>query len=257
MKKKLVSILLCIVAVASMTACGKRVDMEALKEEVRQEVLAEMKEEQEKAEREAAREARRDQKETEDEEKENEGIDEEKPVSTPSTQTKEPVAGPVDWSSMTFTLDGTEYTIPFNYDGLESEWTFDLADYGYEDGYVLNPNEYIYATVDLEHAVYDCRFYIGLENNTNEILDIKDCDVWSVSIDTDWADSYPDIELPGGITWGSSLAEVEAAYGIPEDTYRAEDLGYTVYNYNMDYTYYMSLTIYDEEGVTSFDYKVY
>ncbi len=262
MKKKLIAILLCAITITSVTACGKRIDMDALKEEVREEILEEMEEEQKKEEREAEKEARRAEREAEKEneeqkeQKENEPLEDEPKASAPA-ETKTPVAGSTEWTSMTFALDGKTYAIPFSYEDIKSDWSFDLADYGYEDGYILNPNEYVYSTIELENDAYDCTFYIGLENNDTSAKDITECDIWAASIDITWADSYPTLELPGGLTWGSSLEEVEALYGIPESTYRSESLGYWSYDYAVDNTYMLSLTIYDENGITEFRYKLY
>lgn len=258
MKKKLIAILLCAITITSVTACGKKVDMDALREEVRAEILEEMEKEKEKEEREAEREARRAEREAqkEEEQEENEPLEEESTTPSP-VETKTPVAGSTEWTSMTFVLDGKTYAIPFSYEDIKSDWSFDLADYGYEDGYILNSKEYVYCTIDLENDAYDCSFYIGLENNDKTAKDITECDIWAVSIDMKWADTYPTLELPGGLTWGSSLEEVEALYGIPEYTYRSEDLGYWSYEYDVDSTYKLSLTIFDENGITEFSYKLY
>lgn len=272
MKKKLICALLCTIAIANLTACGKKVDMDALKEEMRAEIMEEMEEEQEKEEREAEREARREEREKEDEEKENEekedeedldipvipmGPEESEEPEEPEVPVKTPVAGSTDWQSMTFSLDGKSYTIPFAYSDIKPDWSFDMADYGYEDGYILNPSEYVYSTISLENDAYDCDFNIGIINNTSSAIDITEGDVWAASIDISWGESYPDLVLPGNLTWGSTLEEVEAAFGVPEDTYYSESLGYWEYTYQIDYTYYFDLTIYDDKGITAFGYKQY
>ena len=33
-------------------------------------------------------------------------------------------------------------------------WTFDLADYGYENGYIMNQDDKTYATIELENPLY-------------------------------------------------------------------------------------------------------
>lgn len=253
MKKKLISILLCAIAVASLAGCGKKVDMDALREEIREEVLAELEEEQKKEEREAEKEARRAEKEKEDEEEpvETDPVETPEVTDTPE-QTKTPVAGSTEWQSMTFTLDDKTYTLPFAYEDIKSDWNFDMADYGHENGYILNPDQYVYSTISLEHNTYDCSFYVGLANNSDSAKDITECDIYSVSIDMQWGDSYPDLVLPGNLTWGSTLEEVEAVFGIPEDTYYSENLGYWNYTYSVDYTNEFSLTVYEDKGITEF-----
>ncbi|MCR5632673.1 MAG: hypothetical protein K6F60_04185 [Eubacterium sp.] len=162
-----------------------------------------------------------------------------------------------------FAMDGTVYTLPFDYSLISDKYTFDLADYGYEDGYILNPKDKVTSTIELESDDLDenVNFWVGFLNTGSEAKDIKETAVWAYSIDINWAetDKYPEIILPKGITWGSSVDDVKAAYGEPtEDPYRAEELGYWSYTYKSeDYDVYLTLTIYDDKGITKIEYQNY
>lgn len=163
-----------------------------------------------------------------------------------------------DWQKMTLAFDGDLYTIPFDYSKIEKEWTFNLADYGHEDGYVMNKGDKVSSTIDLKSDKYDAKIDAGFENTTDGAKDIKKCQIWSMGMDITYADSYPEIELPAGITWGSTKDDIVAAYGEPdEEPYRAEDLGYWAYTYYRDYTHKLKLTIYDDKGLVNFSYQIY
>lgn len=167
-----------------------------------------------------------------------------------------------DWKSLEFILAGQKYKLNTDYKNLiDNGWSVDFAGLGYADGYILNKNDKTYSTTDLENEDYsDARVNIGFINLGESARDVSECQFWAISVDNTYTDTPVDFELPGGIKNGSTLAEVEAAYGIPEDEndiYISDSLGYRVYSYSYDYEIHFDLTISDTEGVTGFDYKIY
>lgn len=172
-----------------------------------------------------------------------------------------------DWKSGEFVFDGIKYKINDDYKKyVDNGWSVDLSKYGYEDGYILNKNDKTSSTVTLTNSEkYDEKTYvnIGFINLSDSAKDVTESQVWAISVDN--VGNYRtkvDFELPGGIKYGSTLAEVEAAYGKPEDEsdiYRSEDLKYTSYTYSSreKNTPQLRLVIYDEEGLVEFDYKQY
>ena len=169
-----------------------------------------------------------------------------------------------DLASMQIMIDGTVYTLPFDYSLISNDYTFDLADYGKEDGYVLNPGDKVLCTVNLENPNIDSEFdfSVGFKNYGDEVKDIKETSVWAMDLDKRWCDTdnYPSVVLPGGITWGSTVDDIKALYGEPADEpYRSDDLGYWEYTYELnDDDYQVRLTIYDEYGLTEiniYDYS--
>jgi hypothetical protein len=169
----------------------------------------------------------------------------------PSTNGNAEMPATADWTQMVFALDDKVWQIPFSYPDLSSDWSFNLADYGYTDGYVTNAGDQTYATVQLSNPTYDMDFMIGLINLTNGTQDITENDVWAVDMSIEWANSYPSLTLPGGIHWGSTLEEIEAVYGQPtEDPYYSDSLGYYSIDYQTsDYNKVMELTVYDDGGL--------
>lgn len=172
-----------------------------------------------------------------------------------------PTTGTADWSTFQFTIDGKTYQIPFAYSDLSSDWSFNLADYGYENGYVTNSGDKQSCTIAVSNPNYDMDFSIGTINMTDSTQDITQNNIWAVSLDTSYADTYPTVTLPGGITWGSSLDEILAAYGKPEDDpyYSTEFQYYSLYYYTSDSNKQMNLEVYVDGGLKAFrmeDYSI-
>lgn len=166
-----------------------------------------------------------------------------------------------DWTSGEFAIEGKPYKLNSDYSTLvDNGWYIDLVEMGYSDGYILNKNDKTYSTVDLYNDDFeDADVSIGFINNGDGAKDITESQFWAINVDNSYSDTPVEFELPGGIKTGSTLAEIEAVYGKPEedDIYRSDDLGYTNYSYVYDYSIYLDLTVYDDKGLVEFDYKIY
>lgn len=164
-----------------------------------------------------------------------------------------------EWTDMQFLFDGKQYQIPFSYTDLEAEgWSFNLADYGYENGYILNPGDYVSGTIHLEKEGYernDVDVAIGFVNNFSEAKDILECEVYSFTLQTDlWLTEdiiYPEMKIAKGIGIGSSYEDVKAAFGEPEEFYDDTENECYYISYSLDYTYVLDMTISKERGVST------
>lgn len=184
-----------------------------------------------------------------------------------SDKSNETVSGNLsdNWTDMQFQFDGKNYALPFSYQDLkEAGWSFDLAEYGYDNGYVVNPGDKVSSTIDLSSSSYDSyEVYvnIGFVNNSDTAKDITECDVWSFSLDAatgfSMADSYPDMKIAKGIGVGSTREEVEAAFGKTEEVYEETEENYVFLEYSLDYTYYLRIGIIGDHGVTSIELQAY
>lgn len=170
-----------------------------------------------------------------------------------------------DWKDMEFIFDGEKYCLEdAPYETLQgSGWDFDLADYGYEDGYVLNSNDWISSTVYLSKPDYneDLDISVGFINRTKKAKDIKECSIWAFSCCVEYGgellENVPEMTIAQGITWGSTADEVLEAFGEPDDEYRSDDLGYTKYTYEDDYDKELGIYVYDDYGVTEIEMQLY
>lgn len=166
-----------------------------------------------------------------------------------------------DWKDCEFIFNNKAYKLYLPYSDLKNDgWTFDLADYGYSNGYVMNPGNKVSGTIDLENPNFDSDVSIGFINDSNTIKDITECNIWSFEVDNTFVDDDEtpvSFTLSKGIHNGSSLQDVVNAYGEPKDTYRSDSLGYWSYTYQDGYSKYLRLTIYDDKGVTAFSYDMY
>ncbi len=203
--------------------------------------------------------------EADTEEETTEATEEETTEATTEAATEASAPGELsdDLYSEQISIDGVVYHLPFDYSLISDKYTFDLADYGKEDGYQLEANEYTLSTIYLENSEIDEDFdcTVGFKNLTSEAKDIKTTSIWAMDFDMTYCetDNYPKVVLPKGITWGSTLDEVKAAYGEPtEDPYYADSLGYWSYTYSDDdLDYSVDLIIYEDKGVTEIDVKSY
>lgn len=169
-----------------------------------------------------------------------------------------------EWTDMDFIFDGATYSIPASYQELAANgWTFNLGDYGYENGYAMNPGDKTFATIELKNPAFneDLTCNVGFINDTDTVKDITECSIWSFEFDScygfDKLDNIPDMTIAKGITIGSTKEEVLAAFGETDDVYEATDYGYTTYEYVVDYTYHLNITVYDTVGVTAIEFEDY
>ena len=169
-----------------------------------------------------------------------------------------------EWTDMDFVLDGVKYSLPVSYHELEANgWTFDLAAYGYADGYIMNAGDKTYGTIELENSKFNEKLgcTVGFINLDSSPKDITDCEIWCFHLETDHGfkllDNVPSMTIAKGISMGSTREEVIAAFGETDDVYEATDYGYCTLSYKVDYTYYLAITVYDEYGVTSIKLENY
>lgn len=173
-----------------------------------------------------------------------------------------------DWLDLQFVLDGVGYQLNDPYQKLKDNgWYFDMADYGYENGYVLNPGEKVYSTIDLENDSYKQDKYkkpsvkVGIRNNSDTIKDIYECDVWSISVNIDYGfkvvNPHPEMAIGNGLKFGDTAQQVLDACGPCEDVFVSNDNNYQVYEYFVNFDYKLKITVYDEFGITGFELSDY
>lgn len=173
-----------------------------------------------------------------------------------------------NWLDMEFVFDGLKYKIgETSYNDLKNAgWTFDLADYGRPNGYILNPGDKSFSTVDLRNSKYGDGYKafcitVGFVNNDTVAKDITECDIWSVKTDTRYGfklkDSYSDMTIAKGIKYGSSEADVLAAFGTPTETYENPEHGYKTFTWRHDFSKYLKITVYADGGVSAIELQQY
>ncbi len=180
----------------------------------------------------------------------------------PETEIATPDNATADPSTPELTIDGESYTLPFEYSLIKNDFTFDLSEYGYKDGYIMQPKESVSTTVRLKNNSYDEDFVFlaGFKNSRDEEADIKDCDIDSVSVKIFdcKTTNYPDMKIAGGIGWGSSTDSVLAVFGKPvsEPEYN-EETGCYKYKYNFNNSVVYVLYISNLSGLRGFEMDIY
>lgn len=168
------------------------------------------------------------------------------------------------WDAIGIKIDGKEFKYPYSYKELkELGWSFDSSDYT-DNGsgeYIVNAGERT-SQIELNNEDYgtddnDAHVSVTFINSGEDAADISDCDINSISISAvygfDEISKYPDIELAGGIHFGSSEEEIRKAYGEPSDVYKGTY--YTELTYNSDNSRYMTLYIYKDKGLLDVELK--
>ena len=166
-----------------------------------------------------------------------------------------------NWSNNEFKLNGIKFKLNDQYlKFVDNSWKVDLEKYGYSNGYILNSGDKTSTTIQLNNTDYQSSLVqVGFINNSKEAKDIKDCDIWSISINNKNVDNPVPFELPGGIKNGSTKEEIFKAYGElkEEKIYRSDSQGYTTYHYQDGYNKYLDLYVYDNEGLLEINFKSY
>lgn len=170
-----------------------------------------------------------------------------------------------DWSDLTFLFDGEKYQLPASYEDFEENgWCVDAAEYGYKEGYTLNPGDQTFGTICLENDKYsdDVLVKIGFINNDDEAQELLDCNIWCIEVDTSYGseklDDVPEMKLAEGIGMGSSEEETLQAFGKPEETYEDKNDEYKTLYYRNSSTYQrMTLNISKKYGITKIQLEKY
>lgn len=191
-------------------------------------------------------------------------------TSTPSTTTKPSTPTTTgfgtSWKDLVISIDGVVYQFPYDYETLKSNgWVLDLAKYG-KDEYILNEGDKTYSTLDLTNPKYgdaynSFKIGCGFKNYTKGAKDITECDLWSIKVTctsgTRVMSKYANVEIFGGLKFGSSESDVLKVFGTPDDTYEANDLGYKVFTYDVNDGIKARLEITDNFGLSSIEYHNY
>ena len=163
--------------------------------------------------------------------------------------------------SLEFLLEGKKYTLPCAFtEFTDAGWTYDEEDYKEDDDYLVEPGKDTLCVFRLQNSKYENFYmYVGFFNDSSEQKPVTECVVTKVSLDASWGDSYPEVILPGGVTWGSNRNDVESVYGKPsEEPYYSESLNYYSYDYSdSSYTNNVELSIYDDGGVSEIAIRHY
>lgn len=125
-----------------------------------------------------------------------------------------------NWMDFQVLLNDELYTLPAPVSAFEENgWT--LENDGDDD--TLEPNQY---TLSRSLKKGDMQVYVQIINLGIDELPVTKCLVGQISLDDYQAKKGATLTVATGITLGSSLEEVEAAYGLPGYTYEGSSITY-------------------------------
>lgn len=149
--------------------------------------------------------------------------------------------------SFSFQAGTEQLSLPVKYkDLIAAGWTCSVA-----------PNEYFLANITVtgvEFTKGNKTLSCMLANQTEKLMSAPETDVIYVILDKSEAsstDAKPHYILPKNIAVGeASTEEIEAAYGVPNDTYPSETTeGRTIWMYEYDKNEYIQLSIEDKTQI--------
>lgn len=193
-----------------------------------------------------------------------------------------------NWNICAFQLDEKTFSLPFSYERIKENWTFSLEDYGLDKDFKLEP-----LTKTSDNVVLKCEgkpytLKVGFFNPFSTSVTLDQAKIWSLEIDITTpelnektlendsssavnsenadntaktttsltGDVKPTMILPKGIQMHSSIASVLLAYGNPENSnLHNTETGYYEFNYQHNYSIFLSLTIDEQEGLVKISYK--
>ena len=158
------------------------------------------------------------------------------------------------WTDMTIVFDDLTVTLPMSCSDLSGSWTIEVPE-GAEAPAELAPGERREGVRLVREGQEDVYVYIDLLNMGDTAAPPGDCTVYGFSAEITWLeedDAAPSLTLSDGITWGSRLEDLEAAYGKPAAEHRSGEQKYTSYTYAYNYTeVLLTFTVFDEKGLTA------
>ena len=196
------------------------------------------------------------------------------PEETDTEENKDPNALSENWEDGEVLIDGVKYAHPYSISQFEENgFTLDIERIKKEQWYeeMVAPDKRLAYEYVFDNATYDgyvpeedrgtfdddsARLGISIKNSTDAEVEFKECSVWILHLMDIYAFDVVDnpipFELAKGITLGSTIEEITAAYGEP---YSINDMGkWTVMRYN---AYGVSLQLYvlKEGGLAEFEYN--
>ncbi len=124
-----------------------------------------------------------------------------------------------EWNSRQFAMDGVLFTMPYAYADLQKLGWIPRKEIDQKDlEKFLAPGAAAAELVQLKHPFYGQTLLLGFVNKTSVNAPVKNTQILYFSISENAGEKkkpLPFLMLPKGITWGSTIEEVEAAYGKP------------------------------------------
>jgi hypothetical protein len=121
------------------------------------------------------------------------------------------------WNSFQFELEGAIYTLPMRWTELEANgWA---AGNSRDMDEILEPGKYILNYMTMVYSNKEnSEIYVQFANLGDEDMPLGDCYVSGIQFAGYSWNKNTSIYFPGGLTVGSTRAEVEALYGQPSET---------------------------------------
>lgn len=145
------------------------------------------------------------------------------------------------WTSMEFSFCGRPYKLMETTLAQleETGWVLDLAVEGYPEGYTVEPNQMI-SLIQLQQGKNpDTTVYVNVVNTTDSPLDIHQCLVASISLDSTVPTDVLNIQ---GVQCGMTMEDALTILGEPHSNYHPDENYYSITYEVSDYTKDLTFT---------------
>ena len=159
-----------------------------------------------------------------------------------------------DWTSGEFMIDGDFYKLKDEFNKLyDKNWN--IEDDKYSIDTKIKASE-ITDDIKITNSFNkDVKVKIKLKNGTDKDQVLKNCYIYSISIDNTDLDKPLDFTLPGNIIMGSKELEIKSLYGqLDESDIIVDNVSNSVVYQYKDNSKHLDLTIYENGGLKSFVY---
>ncbi len=162
-----------------------------------------------------------------------------------------------EWTEGSFIFDGSKYELNTKYKNYEyNNWIVDNKLYNYTEMSFIK-NDKTSVSIPLTNKKYDSIVKIGIINLEDDKKEMKDCNVWGITINNINATKPVKFKLSKGIKNNSTKEEIIKAFGELDESKITTNEENVILHYQKDNSIYLDLTVTNDKGLEAFSYKKY
>lgn len=162
-----------------------------------------------------------------------------------------------EWTKGNFIFDGSKYELNTKYNNYEyNNWIVDNKLYNYTEMSFIK-NDKTSVSIPLTNKKYDSIVKIGIINLEDDKKEMKDCNVWGITINNINATKPVKFKLSKGIKNNSTKEEIIKAFGELDESKITINQENVILHYQKDNSIYLDLTVTNDKGLEAFSYKKY
>ncbi|MDE7390329.1 MAG: hypothetical protein K2M82_05260, partial [Lachnospiraceae bacterium] len=156
------------------------------------------------------------------------------------------------WQEFELSLDNSKIKLPCKFSDIKAlGWTINEDFSDEEKAGSLSANSITDNALCTVNKDYESYLFLTMANTSDSNMPYDECTVIGLQITvTDNPKKSPTLTLAGGITWGSDVNDVVAAYGAPLHEPTSVGINSTLCSYHTSNNDTMNLTIDNDKGLS-------